>query len=133
MRDSLVKKYSEITDKLQYISCKIDQLTTAKKEELKAAGKEVPPTPVILDSDNEEESEEDKEEDETKYVDLTEGGDELHDQAVAIPKSTSQEAQDENKEELKKTEADQIAAIQETGQTAQPVTNEGIFSCCESF
>ena len=41
---------------------------------MKAAGKEVPPTPVIPNSDDEEkESDEDEEGDEIKCVDLTEG------------------------------------------------------------
>ena len=115
LRDSLVRKYPEIADKIQYISYKIDQLTTAEKEEMKAAGKEVPPTSVIPDSDDEEESEEDKEEDETKCVDSIESGDEVHDQVVAMPESTAPEAQEEHKEELDKIEADQTAAIRETG------------------
>ena len=118
LRDSLVKKYPEITDKLQYISCKIDQLTTAEKQELKAAGKEVPPILVIPNSnDEEEDSDEEEQREEIECVDLTEGGDEMHEQAIAMPESTAPKTQEENKEEPKKSEveADQTIVVEETG------------------
>ena len=121
LRDSLVKKYPEIADKLQYISCKIDRLTTVEKKELKAAGKEVPPTPVIPDSDDEEEdSVEEEQGEETECVDLTQGDDEMHEQAVAMPESTAPKTQEESKEEPKKSEAevDQTIIVEETDQVA---------------
>ena len=68
---------------MQYISCKVDQLTSAEKEELRVAGKEVPPAPVIPDSDDEDEDDDDEEdtnpitEQEPICIDLTEGGDDV--------------------------------------------------------
>ena len=58
----MVRKYPDIADQLQYISCKVDQLTSAEKEELRAAGKEVPSTPVIPDSDDEAVDDDEEEE-----------------------------------------------------------------------
>ena len=58
-------------------------MTSAEKEELRTAGKEVPPTPEILDSDNEDEDDDDEEttnpiaEQEPECIDLTAGGDDV--------------------------------------------------------
>ena len=39
----------------------MDLLTSVEKEELRAAGKEVPPTPVIPDSNDDDEDDDDEE------------------------------------------------------------------------
>ena len=77
LHDSLVRRYPEIADKLQYISCKVNQLTSVEKEELRAAGKEVLPTSVIPNSDDEENNE-------TKCIDLTKGDHDIHEKALKI-------------------------------------------------
>ena len=110
----------------------------SRERRIKGCWKRVPPTSVIPNSDNEEEEEEideDEEGEETECVDLTEGGDEIHDQAIAMPESTTLKAQEESKEEPKKSEAaaDQTIVVEDTGQAAQPVTSEDIFLGCESF
>ena len=136
----MIKKYLDITDQLQYISCKVDQLTTAEKEELRASGKEVPSTPIIPDLDDEVEDEDDKEENielitkqEPKCVDLTEGGDDIHGQSLKVPHPAIEEMRKQMavKVKTKRIEANP-AADEETGQATQPATNEGIFSVCET-
>ena len=52
-----MRKYPDTVDKLQYISYKVNQLTSAEKEELRAFGKELPLTSMIQDSDDEEDDE----------------------------------------------------------------------------
>ena len=110
-----MKRYLEIADKLEYISCKVDQLTSAKKEEIRAVGKEVPSTLVIPDSDDEEDDEND---DETECVDLTEGSDDIHEQALKVADPT-EEAKKQLiiKVKTEKIEANQVPA-KETGHTA---------------
>ena len=97
MRDSLVKKYLEIADQLQYISYKVDQLISAEKEELRAARKEVPSIPVILDSNNEVEDDDDEDntepitEQEPECVDLIMDGDDVPIKPPTIPDPTAEE------------------------------------------
>ena len=140
LRDSLVKRYPEIVDQLQYISCKVDQLTSAEKEELSEAGKEVPPTPDIPDLDDEEEDEDNEEtttpiiEQEPDCIDLTKGNDD----APTNPPTILGPAEEKRKKKLavkiKKERIDQNRAAEEgAGQAAQPATSKGIFSGCESF
>ena len=87
----MVRKYAEIADQLQYISCKVDQLTLAEKEELRAAGKEVPSIPVIPDSDDEVENDDDEEntepitEQEPECIDLIEDGNDVPTNPSKIP------------------------------------------------
>ena len=87
----MVKKYPDIAEQLQYISCKVDQLTIAEKEELRAVRKEIPSTPITLDSNDKAEDEDDKEENtklvteqEPKCVDLTGSGDDIHEQSPKV-------------------------------------------------
>ena len=99
LRDSLVRRYPDIAEQLQYISCKVDQLTSAEKEELRPAGKEVPPTPEIPDSDNEDENDDEETsnpiaEQEPECIDLTTGGDDAPNNPPVNP--------DPAKEEMKK-------------------------------
>ena len=125
---------------MQYISCKADQLTSAEKEELRTAGKEVPPTPEIPDSNDEDDNDDDEEatnpiaEQEMECIDLTTGGDDVPINPPTIP--------DPGEEEMKKNLAIKVkqerinqnrAADEGAGQAAQPTTSEGIFSGCESF
>ena len=76
------------------------------KEELRAAGKEVPSTPVIPDSNDEDEDDDDEDntepifEQEPECIDLTEGGDNVPTQPPTIPDPTA--------EELKKKLADKV-------------------------
>ena len=140
LRDSLVRRYPEIAEQLQYISCKVDQLTSAEKEELRTTGKEVPPTPDIPDSDDEDEDDDDEEttnpiaEQEPECIDLTKGGDD----APTNPPTIADPAEEELKKKLavkiKQERIDQNRAADEgAGQAAQPATSEGIYSGCESF
>ena len=76
----------------------MDQLTSVEKEELRTAGKEVPPTPEIPDSDNEDEDDDDDEEttnpiaeQEPECIDLTAGGDDVPINPPTIPDPAEEE------------------------------------------
>ena len=115
LRDSLVKRYPEIAEQLQYISCKVDQLTSSEKEELRAAGKEVPPTPEILDSDNEDEEETTNPiaEQEPKCIDLTKGGDDAPTNPPTIPDPAEEELKKKLAVKIKQKRIDQHRAADE--------------------
>ena len=140
LRNSFVKRYPEIADQLQYISRKVDQLTSAEKEELREAGKEVPPTPDILVSDDEEEDEDNEEtttpiaEQEPDCIDLTKGGDDAPTNPPTIPGPAEDERKKKLAVKIKQERIDQNRAAEEgAGQATQPTTSEGIFSGCKSF
>ena len=58
VRDMLLRRHPEIADKLECIRYKVDRLTTAEKQQLRDANKEIPPTPEApSDSEDEEEEE----------------------------------------------------------------------------
>ena len=80
----------------------MDQLTSAEKEELRTAGKEVPPTPEIPDSDNEdEETTNPIAEHELECINLTTGGDDAPNNPPVIrtrlKKRSSNSRSDKNK------------------------------------
>ena len=118
----------------------MDQLTSAEKEELRTAGKEVPPTPEIPDSDNEDEDDDDEEttnpiaEQEAECIDLTTGGDDAPNNPPVNPDPAEEEMKKKLAVKVKQERIDQNRAADEgAGQAAQPATNEGVFSGCESF
>ena len=115
----MVKKYPEITDQLHYISCKVDQLTSAEKEELLAAGKEVLSIPVIPDSDDEVEDDDDEDntkpitEQEPECVDLTEGGDDVPIKLPTIPDPAAEELKRKMAVKVKKERIEENRAAAE--------------------
>ena len=118
----------------------MDQLTSTEKDELRAEGKEVPPTPEIPDSDSEGEENDDEEsvnpttEQETECIDLTVGGDDLPINPLTIPDPAEEEKKKMLAVKVKQERIDKNRAEDEAvGQSAQPVTSEGIFSGCESI
>ena len=109
----------------------------AEKEDLRAAGKEVPPTPVITDSDNEDEDDDDEEdtnpitEQEPECIDLTEGGDNVPINPPTILDPAEEELKKKMAVKVKQERIEQNRAADEgAGQAAQPATSEGIFSGC---
>ena len=117
----------------------MDQLTSAEKEELRTAGKEVPPTPEIPDLDNEDENDDEETsnpiaEQEPECVDLTTGGDDAPNNPPVNPDPAEKEMKKKLAIKVKQKRIDQNRAANEgAGQAAQPATIEGVFYGYESF
>ena len=117
----------------------MDQLTSVEKEELRAASKEVPPTPVIPDSDDEDNDDEEEDtnpiaDQEPECIDLTEGGDAVPTNPPTIPDPAEEEQKKKLAVKIKQEKIEQNRAADEgAGQAAQPATSEGKFFGCESF
>ena len=116
-------------------------MTSTEKDELRAVGKEVPPTPEILDSDSEDDENDDDEksiipitEQETECIDLTAGGDDLPINPLINPDPAEEEKKKMLAVKVKQERIDKNRVEDgAVGQSAQPVTSEGIFSGCESI
>ena len=102
----------------------MDQLTSAEKEELRAAGKEVPPIPVIPDSDDEDEDDDEEDtnpvvEQELECIDLTEGGDIVPTNPPIIPEPADEEQKKKLAVKIKQERIEQNRAADEgAGQAA---------------